>query len=94
MVMLPLECTRVLRCLVDAYPTAAPRQALADATGRGICHETPLTRRIDMAASRLRRALKQAGMSRLLVCAVRGVGYRLEVLAPASERRTDLTSVR
>ena len=40
----------------------------------------PMSRRVDMAACRLRRALRQAGLVQLDVRSMRGVGYRLEVL--------------
>ncbi len=77
----------MLQGLVRAYPAAAPRHALAGATGRHGGEHMPMSRRVDMAACRLRRALKQAGLVQLQLHSVRGVGYRLEVLGAKVQRQ-------
>lgn len=76
---LPWECALLLRCLGDVYPAPASRSQLADALSRPVTSEAPLRRRIDMTAYRLRRALREAGESRVHVQPVRNVGYRLVI---------------
>ena len=77
----------MLQGLVRTYPAAAPWQALAGAPCRHGGDRMPMSRRVDMAASRLRRALRQAGLVQLHVRSVRGVGYRLEVLDADDQRQ-------
>ena len=77
----------MLQGLVRTYPAAAPRQALASAPCRHGGERMPMSRRVDMAVCRLRRALRQAGLLQLHVRSVRGVGYRLEVQGADDQRQ-------